>query len=334
MPTSFTDQFFTFDPANPPPVGAPVNVSKFTLVDQNDDGDVDEFDDDAVAGLDVTASWPGDTVTVSVPGEGNITYTGTTLYVSDGSIIFTPTDGQTLKAGDFASSTYVMAQGPLLTSQLGPPCFTLGTRILTPSGQVAVEKLKPGDEIISYDHGPIELLSIRMRYVSAEELYTFPRRAPVVIPSFASGTSPTESDLVVSPQHRVLIRSKVCQRMFGTGEVLSPAAQLVGFRGIRREKSWAGVLYLHLLFDHHAIIFANGVPTESLYLSHSFQLQFKRDELLRLFALENGAGICSMRPARKIVEGGPLKSLIRRHRRNQRPLVDFNIKSSDLVAGP
>jgi hypothetical protein len=50
MPTSFTDQFFTFDHANPPPVGTVVTTEQHTLTDQNDDGDIDEFDDDAVAG--------------------------------------------------------------------------------------------------------------------------------------------------------------------------------------------------------------------------------------------------------------------------------------------
>jgi len=76
-PVTFTDQFFTIDPFAPPPFGTPLNFSLFDLIDQNDDGDIDQFNGDSVNGQDVTGSFPGDTVTVNVPGVGNITYTGT-----------------------------------------------------------------------------------------------------------------------------------------------------------------------------------------------------------------------------------------------------------------
>lgn len=64
-----------------------MNFSVFDLVDNNDDGETNAPDDPVgytVNGFDVTSSWPGDTVTIDVPGVGNITYTGITFYLSDG----------------------------------------------------------------------------------------------------------------------------------------------------------------------------------------------------------------------------------------------------------
>nr|WP_254435566.1 hypothetical protein [Ruegeria arenilitoris] len=79
MPTTYLDQFFAMDPASPPATGTLLTVEKYNLVDQNDDGDIDSSDNDSVNGIDVTRSWPGDTVTINVSGVGNVTYTGITF---------------------------------------------------------------------------------------------------------------------------------------------------------------------------------------------------------------------------------------------------------------
>lgn len=60
------------------------------------------------------------------------------------------------------------------------------------------------------------------------------------------------------------MRSRIAARMFETEEVLVAAAQLVGLPGITTAPPQA-VTYLHLLFDRHEVVFANGAPSESLY---------------------------------------------------------------------
>ena len=126
MPTNYTDQFYTFDPANPPPPGTSVTFVLYTLRDQNDDGDVDRFNNDRVNGSDVVNSYPGDTVTINVGGV-NVTYTGITFYLANGQRVFTPTDGQVLQNGTFVSATFVTTQGPVaVPTELGPACFTPG----------------------------------------------------------------------------------------------------------------------------------------------------------------------------------------------------------------
>jgi hypothetical protein len=46
------------------------------------------------------------------------------------------------------------------------------------------------------------------------------------------GANLPSSDLLVSQQHRILVSSKVVQRMFGTDEVLVSANSLIGMNGI------------------------------------------------------------------------------------------------------
>jgi hypothetical protein len=256
VPTTYNDQFYTFDPANPPPAGAAVNFVRFDLVDQNDDGDIDRFDNDSVGGLDVVNSWPGDTVTIDVPGTGTVTYTGTTFYLADGQRVFTPTDGQALEAGTFVSSTFVNTQGPLLVGDLGPVCFTPGTLIEVPGGRCPVDRLSPGDPVLTRDHGPRPL-----RHVARARFAAQGAAAPV---RFARGALGNDRAFEVSQQHRMLLTGWRAELLFGEAEVLVPAVHLVDGHRIRL-RTGGTVEYLHLIFDRHEIVIADGIPSESCF---------------------------------------------------------------------
>lgn len=75
------------------------------------------------------------------------------------------------------------------------------------------------------------------------------------------GAGIPDRDLLVSPQHRVLVRSAIAQRMFGSSEVLVAAKQLLQLPGISLAEDVAGVSYVHLLFDRHEIVVSNGAET-------------------------------------------------------------------------
>ena len=262
MPTTFTDQFYTFDPANPPPAGSAVNFVIYDLVDQNDDDDVDRFNNDTVNGSDVTSSWPGDTVTINVPGTGNVTYTGTTFYLANGQRVFTPTDGQVLENGTFVSSSFVNTQGPLDTgTDLGPPCFTPGTLIATPSGPRRIEAIGVGDLVTTRDHGPQPVRWTGVRRVPGHGDF-----API---SIAAGALGNRRHLLVSPQHRMLVTGWRAELLCGADEVLVAACHLVDDQAIRPAPAHK-VTYLHLMFEAHEIIFAEGAATESLDPSGEF----------------------------------------------------------------
>lgn len=256
MPQTYLDQFFLIDPANPPAVGSALTVAKLTMTDQNDDNDFDRFNNDSVNGSDITSSWPGDTVTVNVPGVGNVTYTGITFYLANGQRVFTPTDGQALESGTFVGSTFVNTQGPLLLSQLGPPCFTPGTLIDTPEGPVAVEDLRPGMAVTTRDHGTQPL-----RWVGRQSHSAVGAFAPV---RFMAGALGNTRDLLVSQQHRMLITGWRAELLFGEPEVLVPARHLINGDTIHLQPG-GEVEYVHLLFDRHEIVTAEDIPSESFY---------------------------------------------------------------------
>lgn len=283
MPTSFTDQFFTIDPYSPPPAGTAMNFSLYTLIDQNDDGDIDRFNNDSVNGLDVTSSWPGDTVTINVPGVGNITYTGTTFYLADGTQVFTPTDGQVLQNGTLVSASGVTTQGPLITAtDLGPACFVQGTMIRTTRGDAPVEILKVGDLIETLDHGPQPI-----RWIGCSPTDASGDNAPIV---FKPGAIGNDTELSVSPQHRVLVQGWQAELYFGEAEVLVPAKHLLNGRDVVQEMA-EKVVYFHLLFDTHEVITSNGVLSESFFPGDQILFQDRAvcAELFRLFPeLENG----------------------------------------------
>ncbi|WP_232616908.1 Hint domain-containing protein [Celeribacter baekdonensis] len=144
-------------------------------------------------------------------------------------------------------------------------CFTSGTQFKTLYGEVMIEDIQVGDMILTLDHGYQPVRWIGSRTLSATELGTSPNLRPISIRAGALGYALPEQDLIVSPQHRVLVRSQVAERMFGTKEVLVAAKHLVALDGIEVAANMTEVTYWHFLFDQHQIVFSNGAATESLF---------------------------------------------------------------------
>ena len=133
-------------------------------------------------------------------------------------------------------------------------CFTAGTRIMTNRGQQPIETLREGDMILTRDNGFQPLRWIGQKRVAAEG-----RVAPV---RFDAGLLTNDAPLIVSPNHRMLIRPPGSEMFFLEPEVLVSAKQLVGLPGVSRIAG-GEVTYVHILFDRHEIVFANGASSES-----------------------------------------------------------------------
>ena len=301
MPTTYTDQFFTFDPANPPSGGTSVSFVTYNLIDQNDDNDFDRFDNDSVNGSDISSSYPGDTVTINVLGTGNVTYTGITFYLANGDRVFTPTDGQALENGTFVSSTWVSPQGPLDIDDLGPPCFAAGTRIETDKGMTPIEQIEVGDLVRTLDNG---LQAVRWR--GARGVPALDKRAPI---RFAPGAIGNARELLVSPQHKILMSGWRAELFFGEDEVLVAAMHLVNADTIHRAPR-RYVDYHHLMFDQHEILLAEGIPTESFFPGeYILQDDDLRDEVMDLFPEMIGTVGPDWDTARPVLRGQEAKML-------------------------
>ncbi|MFO1140216.1 MAG: Hint domain-containing protein [Paracoccus sp. (in: a-proteobacteria)] len=144
-------------------------------------------------------------------------------------------------------------------------CFAAGTLILTQQGERPVEDLAPGDLVQTRDHGLQPIRWAGKRVLSPAELAANPKLRPIRIRKGALGRGLPAADLVVSPQHRVLVRSRIAQRMFGADEVLVAAKQLCQIDGIEVAEDMASVAYHHIMFDRHEVVISNGAETESLF---------------------------------------------------------------------
>jgi hypothetical protein len=139
--------------------------------------------------------------------------------------------------------------------------FARGTMITLATGaQVAIESLAPGDRVLTRDHGPQPI-----RWIGRATLRGVGAFAPVVIPK---GTLGNAGDLIVSQHHRMFLYQRRRPEGFGTSELLVQAKHLVdGDRVFIREG--AVVDYFSLVFDRHEIIYAEGVPAESLMVNEA-----------------------------------------------------------------
>ena len=150
------------------------------------------------------------------------------------------------------------------TNTTSPPiCFLAGTPILTERGELAVEDLRAGDIVATWDGGTARVIwqgqsSLRWNRGS------HPAK-PIFIGKGALGDGIPSQDLVVSPQHHVLIGGPVIEARTGEPRVLVPAKALTGLPGVRQMHGKQQVTYVHVLCDRHVILNSAGGPTESIY---------------------------------------------------------------------
>lgn len=212
----------------------------------------------------------------------------------------------------------------------GPICFVRGVLIATTKGPKRVETLKIGDLVLTKDNGSKPVRWIGHRKIGAELLASKPELAPIRIKVGALGPNMPEKDLVVSQQHRILVRSKIAQKMFDGNEVLVAAKLLLDIDGIEICDDMIEVDYFHLLFDQHEIIFANGAETESLYTGRQALKSVSIAARVELFAifpdLENPAHDDPV-PARLLAFGHKARQLAARHVKNSSALVGWGLKA-------
>ncbi|WP_181318319.1 Hint domain-containing protein [Pseudogemmobacter blasticus] len=219
----------------------------------------------------------------------------------------------------------LVGSGVMDTEHTGVPCFTRGTMIETARGDVAIEDLRRGDLVRTADHGLQPIRWIGSRRLAAGDLAANPKLRPIRIRAGALGRGLPLQDVVVSPQHRVLVSSKVAERMFGEREVLVPARHLLLINGIDVAEEMAAVEYFHILFDRHQIVFAAGAPMESLFTGPEALKSVgpeARREIFEIFPeLETLDATALPQPARPIQSGRIARKLAARHVQNGMTLI-------------
>lgn len=142
-------------------------------------------------------------------------------------------------------------------NSLLPPCFTPGTRILTEFGERPIETLRAGDRVLTRDEGlqPI-------RWIGASTTDGSGDFAPILVTPHA--LEGAERQLLVSPQHRFVIEDWRNELLFADAEVMVSAKHLVNNASVLRVPCQR-ITYIHMMFDRHQVIFAEGTATESFH---------------------------------------------------------------------
>lgn len=203
----------------------------------------------------------------------------------------------------------------LTATNVNVVCFMAGTEILTPTGEVAVEHLCIGDEVVTHSGVIKSIVEIHRRQIGPIELRMRPNLWPILIARGALGPNVPCRDLWVSPQHRILVNSEIAQRMNG-GEALLSAVKLLDLAGVSQPHQDYGCTYHHIVLAGHDVISANGCWSESFYpgveamkslppgRAHGYRKLFDRE----------------IRPYFPVFEGRRARNLVARHLKNQKPI--------------
>ncbi len=142
------------------------------------------------------------------------------------------------------------------------PCFTDRAVVLTKAGLMPIVDLEIGDAVATRDNGLREIAWIGSASLSVADQLARPHLAPIRFQPGALGLSGLEAPMLLSPNHQLLVTGPQIQMAFGEPEMLIAAKHLVGLPGVEIARA-APVTYVHLLFERHEVILADGVWSES-----------------------------------------------------------------------
>ena len=204
-------------------------------------------------------------------------------------------------------------------------CFAQGTLIKTIDGERPVEELSQGDLVWTKDAGYQPIRWIGHKSFDKAMLEAHENLRPIRIKAGSLGLGMPERDLVVSQHHRILVSSRIVQRMLNETEILVGAKFLLPLEGIDVACDMDEVTYVHFLFDRHQIVLSNGAETESLFTGPEALKsvpQEARDEIFAIFP-----ELMTMNPkdtpsVRRMTPGRIGKQLAMRHHLNQKRLVE------------
>jgi hypothetical protein len=211
-------------------------------------------------------------------------------------------------------------------------CFTGGTLFDTPGGPVPIEALNPGDLLLTKDNGPQPIRWIWARKQPLAAIRANPALNAIRIGKNALGKNIPRRDMFVSRHHRIMLVSAITERMYGKREILVPAKDLVGMTGISVAPLVGNITYYHILMENHEVVFAEGAPAESLYLGAEAvnAIEPRAGEELRNIFGEDWDDFIETppRPACTLAKGTKVRSLVKRHVKNNKHLLERNIQAA------
>lgn len=182
------------------------------------------------------------------------------------------------------------------------PCFTPGSMIATHRGETPVQHLAVGDRVITRDNGIQTVRWIGKTQMFLQDFQAEPHLLPVFIRQGSLGKGLPERDMMVSPNHRILVANERTALRFAEREVLVAAKHLAA-PGVHTVQS-SGTTYIHFMCDRHEVVLADGVWTESFHPDDQSLKGIGNAQRLEIFEifpeLRTEAGRAAFGPARRL----------------------------------
>ena len=169
--------------------------------------------------------------------------------------------------GDLGTDTLVTKTKGLSTKnieKIAVVCYAAGTLIDTPDGPQDVAKLQPGDSVSTLDNAAQKILWVHHDQQPLDMVEKDAR--PIIIRAGALGSGIPSRNLIVSPQHRILVGGGGQLQDKFKSEALVPAKSLLSLRGIRHVMGRREITWIHFACKRHEVVVANGCLSESLLL--------------------------------------------------------------------
>ena len=199
-------------------------------------------------------------------------------------------------------------------STAGVTCFTRGVRILTPDGYRPAATIGPGDLVVTRDHGAQPVLQVAHRLFGWPDLVARQMLAPFRVKAGCFGPGVPSRDLLLSRQHRILLIAEAFRASHGEAEVLAPVHALEDGHSVASEIPALGVEYFHLVLEHHEIVYAEGLASETMLLTSLSRHLAAQAQDADLFPKLDRLGIHHRQPARPILHDRDARALVSKGR--------------------
>lgn len=324
-------------------IGSPLFEDEVDLTFDDPEGDNQIITDNA-GGSDTITGASGTTVldslavvagTVTYVDGTTASYTNVVMFQTDnGDLYLTNSDfagtdlngsGKLIRSFEVTSITSTNYNGLYHQNMQEFACFAAGTQIETPRGERPIETLGVGDCVVTMDRGAQPI-----RWIGQSTVLGLGAMAPVRISKGALGQGLPAADLLVSQQHRILMRSPIAERMTGQADVLIAAKALVPLHGIDIVAKVAPITYFHMLFDHHELVTSNGAISESLLPGpQAMEMLGPHNAREIQTILKRKPTVNAAVPARLILSGKQRRQAILRHIKNAKPIWNGDCRLVD-----
>ncbi|GHA41594.1 hypothetical protein GCM10008927_02470 [Amylibacter ulvae] len=145
-------------------------------------------------------------------------------------------------------------------------CYAGRSFVQTPDGDKRIGTLRAGDLVTTVEHDDLPIRWIGKKRLNLTKPNTNARDFPVEIKRHALGKNKPNKTLLVSQQHRILIKGPIVQKLCCASEVLIAAKELTALNGIQIKTDQRQITYVHILLEDHQLLYVHGLEAETLYL--------------------------------------------------------------------